>query len=185
MWRWGKGRLPILQNNRTYYVAFLHYYQSSCQGPSAPPGLKKECCKWLLGPHGHPPYPQAHVCDHLQREARGTDVLVLWLDCDREGENICFEVMDNVLPHMARRGTAGAGGQQQVLRARFSAITAPEIRTAMVGGPWCGEWSGVCLRVASNSPPFRPVDACHGAQDPHRHGGLGLRKDLQAGCRGC
>lgn len=77
-----------------------------------------------------PPVTQAHVCDHLQREARGTDVLVLWLDCDREGENICFEVMDNVLPHMARRGSAGG---QQVLRARFSAITAPEIRAAMVG----------------------------------------------------
>lgn len=34
---------------------------------------------------------KAHIRRHLSLEARGCTYLVLWLDCDREGENICYE----------------------------------------------------------------------------------------------
>ena len=70
--------------------------------------------------------PKANVVRHLQQEARGASFLVLWLDCDREGENICFEVIDNTVSSMLR-----LDGKQQVFRAKFSSVTAQDIRAAL------------------------------------------------------
>eukprot|EP00758_Cryptobia_borreli_P003669 Tbor_TRINITY_DN3901_c0_g1::TRINITY_DN3901_c0_g1_i1::g.824::m.824/K03165/TOP3; DNA topoisomerase III len=63
------------------------------------------------------------VVQHLQRESEGCDALVLWLDCDREGENICFEVMDVVKRNIS--------SLKNIFRAKFSAITYQELSHAM------------------------------------------------------
>ncbi|XP_063075236.1 DNA topoisomerase 3-alpha [Engraulis encrasicolus] len=57
----------------------------------------------------------------LEREVRQCQALVIWTDCDREGENIGFEVIDvckAVKPNL------------QVFRAHFSEITPNSIRRA-------------------------------------------------------
>jgi DNA topoisomerase-3 len=59
--------------------------------------------------------------------AKGIDNLVLWLDCDREGENICFEVIRCTERFMNR----GSGHEQRIFRARFSAVTAKDIQKAL------------------------------------------------------
>lgn len=67
--------------------------------------------------------PEQNICYHLGQVARGCNALVLWLDCDREGENIAFEVMENCEPKMAQK--------HDVYRARFSAITPQDVSKAM------------------------------------------------------
>ena len=66
------------------------------------------------------------VISHLKQEGNGCSHLLLLLDGDREGENICFEVMHVVLPVMRP-----ASGEQRVWRARFSAVSAVSIAAAM------------------------------------------------------
>lgn len=67
------------------------------------------------------------VVKHLQDEARGADFVVLWLDNDREGENINFEVLDCVL-HLMKAG--GGSNYDRVYRAYFSAINPSDIMKA-------------------------------------------------------
>nr|CCC95488.1 unnamed protein product [Trypanosoma congolense IL3000] len=64
------------------------------------------------------------VSRHLAHEAEGCATLVLWLDCDREGENICFEVMQ-VVERSIR-------DMRNIWRAKFSAITQEAITYAFM-----------------------------------------------------
>jgi DNA topoisomerase III len=70
--------------------------------------------------------PKLKMPAFLSSEAKGCDYLVLWLDCDKEGENICFEVMDAVSGSIRN-----IRSPQVTFRARFSAITDKDIKHAM------------------------------------------------------
>ena len=61
------------------------------------------------------------TADWLNKLAKGKDILCLWLDCDREGENICYEVIHNVLPYMNKKS------YQQIYRAIFSSLAKDDI----------------------------------------------------------
>ncbi|XP_060050632.1 DNA topoisomerase 3-beta-1 isoform X5 [Erinaceus europaeus] len=71
--------------------------------------------------------PKLNMVKFLQVEGKGCDYIVLWLDCDKEGENICFEVLDTVLPVMNQ----ARSNEKTVFRARFSSITDTDICNAM------------------------------------------------------
>ena len=58
----------------------------------------------------------------LRNIAKEKDVLCLWLDCDPEGENICYEVIHNVYPNMNKRK------YQQIYRAQFNSLTKKDIK---------------------------------------------------------
>lgn len=60
----------------------------------------------------------------LRNIAKGKDILCLWLDCDPEGENICYEVIQNVYPNLNERN------YQQIYRAKFNSLTEKDIKQA-------------------------------------------------------
>lgn len=55
-------------------------------------------------------------------EARNCNVLVIWTDCDREGENIGFEIIE-----VCKEVKANI----KVYRAKFSGITEVSVRRAL------------------------------------------------------
>ena len=60
------------------------------------------------------------IVEHFQELAQEADYLALWLDCDREGENICFEVIS----------LCETIQKENIYRAQFSALTEPELKGA-------------------------------------------------------
>jgi DNA topoisomerase-3 len=93
------------------------------------------------------------VVDHLRALAAESDHLVLWLDCDAEGENIAHEVIGvtrQALEQKAAveaRNSPEAPPQRHVHRARFSAITGDALRDAF------------CNLVEPDAELSRSVDA--------------------------
>ncbi|KAF7457030.1 DNA topoisomerase 3-beta-1 [Cryptosporidium felis] len=67
------------------------------------------------------------LISHLEKESKGCAYLVLWLDCDREGENICFEVISIVSNNINK----GRDQNEWIFRARFSSIAPKDILYAM------------------------------------------------------
>ncbi|KAL3939460.1 MAG: hypothetical protein SGBAC_005824 [Bacillariaceae sp.] len=67
------------------------------------------------------------VMDHLRALAANSDHLVLWLDCDPEGENIAHEVIA-----VTRRAfeVKEGGAADRIHRAKFSAITPQALQNA-------------------------------------------------------
>ena len=65
-----------------------------------------------------------YMPNFIQKISSGKDILCLWLDCDSEGENICYEVIYNALPYMNKKS------YQQIYRAKFSSLTKKDLKYA-------------------------------------------------------
>ena len=76
------------------------------------------------------------VVDHLRALAGECDHLILWLDCDAEGENIAHEVIGVTRRALEQKVAEGQGAypdaepSRRIHRARFSAITKEALRDA-------------------------------------------------------
>jgi DNA topoisomerase-3 len=65
--------------------------------------------------------PKNRIIDHMKHEAKGASFLVLWLDNDREGENICFEIIKDVSSLMRQEN------YKQIYRAIFSSLAPTDL----------------------------------------------------------
>jgi DNA topoisomerase-3 len=75
--------------------------------------------------------PKTRLPAHLKAEGKGISHLVLWLDCDREGENICYEVIRNVKPMLSNANN--------IWRAKFSSLVPSDLIKAYEKLGWPNE----------------------------------------------
>ena len=110
------------------------------------------------------------LVENIRFFARNISDLVLWLDCDREGEAIAFEVIGIV---------SQVSPQARIHRARFSAATRSDIERAFLNlvKPDKG-LSDVALvqRGRAGAARDRPADRSRLHQTPNPHGPRPLRK---------
>ncbi|CAO3611618.1 unnamed protein product [Cunninghamella echinulata] len=134
MFKTRKGATPVHEWEGTYQQQPAHFKFTSVTGHVYNTDFTAEYNSWEIDPQQLfsaktkkvEANPKSKITHHLRQEAKHVDYLILWLDCDREGENICFEVIDECLPVMKVNYNLS-----RVLRAKFSAITQQEIRKAM------------------------------------------------------
>ena len=71
---------------------------------------------------------EAHIDNlvpyYLEDLSYDKDILCLWLDCDKEGENICYEVIYNCYKYMNIKN------YRQIYRAKFSSLTGIDVKNA-------------------------------------------------------
>uniref|UniRef100_A0A8C4GLT4 DNA topoisomerase n=1 Tax=Dicentrarchus labrax TaxID=13489 RepID=A0A8C4GLT4_DICLA len=135
-----KGIAGIMSGGRFRKIFLFHYVSVPLQNVTV---TMTSVSGHLLGMEFKAPFQKWHSCNPvllfdaevekycpdnmlqikrtLEKEARQCQALVIWTDCDREGENIGFEIIDvckTVKPNI------------QVFRAKFSEITPNSIRRA-------------------------------------------------------
>jgi DNA topoisomerase-3 len=66
--------------------------------------------------------PKNRIVDHVKHEANNASFVVLWLDNDREGENICFEILNAITPVLKKESF------KQVYRAVFSSLAPTDLQ---------------------------------------------------------
>ncbi|PIA28480.1 hypothetical protein AQUCO_06900036v1 [Aquilegia coerulea] len=88
------------------------------------------------------PQDKLNVKKTLQDEAKHCQWLVLWLDCDQEGENIAFEVVDVC---------CAVNPRLDVWRARFSALTSRDVYQAVQNLVRPNKWLADAVDVRQES----------------------------------
>lgn len=71
--------------------------------------------------------PKNRIVDHMKYEANNASFVILWLDNDREGENICFEILNAITPVIKKES------YKQIYRAVFSSLAPMDLQQCFKG----------------------------------------------------